>query len=139
MPIYISALALLVSMASLGFGIYQYRILKRVRLGEKSNNLLRTVYTLQRRSEDLKHKIGCTDDAPECEELHAGINHEADAVFSKVASTEGMSWTELNEMEARFLSLEQEVELYYKQVVELGRFNEEVLEYEKSKKTLTNQ
>lgn len=123
MSIALAIIALVVSIASLGFGIYQYRILDRIRLGEKSNNLLRTVYTLQRRSEELRHKIGCTDDAPECEQLHAGINEEADAVFAKVTSGKGPSWKELNDMEAHFLSLEQEVDLFYKQVAELARFN----------------
>lgn len=132
MSMALAIIALLVSVASFGFGIYQYRILNRVRLGEKSNNLLRTVYALQRRSEELRHKIGCTDDAPECEELHAGINEVADAIFARVTSSTGMSWTELNNMEARLLSLEQEVSLHHKQVAELGRFNEEVHEYEKS-------
>lgn len=132
MSMALAIIALLVSIASFGFGIYQYSILNRVRLGEKSNNLLRTVYALQRRSEELRHKIGCTDDAPECEELHAGINEVADAIFASVTSRKGMSWRELNDMEARLLSLEQEVSLHYKQVAELGRFNEEVREYEKS-------
>lgn len=130
----IAIVALIVSIASLGFGIYQYRILDRIRLGEKSNNLLRTVYALQSRSEELRHKIGCTDDAPECEHLHAGINQLADAISAKVTSEKGMSWDELNNMEACFLSLENEVNLYYKQVTEIGRFNEEVREYEKSQR-----
>lgn len=134
MSMALAMIALLASIASFGFGVYQYRILDRVRLGEKANNLLRTAYTLQKRSEELRHKIGCTDDAPECEELHAGINKEADAIFAKVTSSKGMSWTELNNMEARLLYLEQEVDLLYKQVTELGRFNEEVPEYEESQR-----
>ncbi|AOU96634.1 hypothetical protein BI364_00105 [Acidihalobacter yilgarnensis] len=130
----LAIIALLVSIASLGFGIYQYRILDRVRRGEKSNNLLRIAYELQKRSEELRHKIGCTDDAPECEQLHTGVNEAADAIFAMVASSKGLSWTELNDMETRFLSLEQEVGLLYKQVTELSRFNEEVREYEKSQR-----
>lgn len=134
MSIAIAIIALLVSLASLGFGIYQYRILDRIRLGEKSNNLLRAMYALQRRSEELRHKIGCTDDAPECEQLHTGINDAADTTFAKVTSGKGVSWKEANDMEARFLSLEQEVDLFYKQVAELGRFNEDVREHEKSQR-----
>lgn len=134
MSMALAIIALLVSIASLGFGIYQYRILDRVRLGEKSNNLLRTAYALQKRSEELRHKIGCTDDAHECEELHAGINEATDAIFARVTSSKGMSWADLNDMEAQILSLKQEVELLYKQVAELGRFNEEVLEYENSRR-----
>ncbi len=130
----LAIIALLVSIASVGFGIYQYHILDRVRLGEKSNNLLRNAYALQKRSEELRHKIGCTDNAPECEQLHAGINGWADAIFAKVTFSKGISWTELNDMEARFLSLEQEVDLLYKQVSELGRFNDEVREYGKSQR-----
>jgi FtsZ-binding cell division protein ZapB len=130
----LAIIALVVSIGSLGFGIYQYRILDRIRLREKANNLLRTVHTMQRRSEELRHKIGCTDDAPDCDQLHAKINGAADAISALITSTKSMSWKELNDLEARVLSCEQEIDLLYKQVAEFARFNEEVHEYEKSQR-----
>ncbi|SEQ98853.1 hypothetical protein SAMN04488038_113125 [Solimonas aquatica] len=44
-----------------------------------------------------------------------------------------LSWDELLKIEQRLLPLELELDLFYKQVVEAGRFNDEVRAYEKAK------
>lgn len=54
--------ALAISISSLAFGIYQYRVLHGVRVGEKANALLRLACDLRRTSEDVKNLISITDD-----------------------------------------------------------------------------
>lgn len=125
--------ALVLSLASLAFSIYQYRILHRVRISEKANSLLRSAQELRRKSEDLKHKIGCTDDVDDCAELLAMVNTFVEEGIPKLTLSKQRSLDELFEIERHLLSLETELDLLYKQVEEVARFNEEVREYERDK------
>jgi hypothetical protein len=125
--------ALVISLASLAFGVYQYRILHRVRKNERATLLIRCAQDLRRKSEDLKHLIGCTDDVDDCEELLSKVNEFVDETVPKLALSKDRSLEELFEIEQHLLSLELEVDLLHKQVQEVRRFNEEVREYEARK------
>lgn len=125
--------ALVISLGSLAFSIYQYRILHRVRIGEKATSLLRVAQDLRRKSDDLKHKINSTDNVDDCAELFAMVNAFVEEGIPKLALSNDRSLTELFEIEQHLLSLELEIDLLHKQIVEVGRFNEEVREYEKGK------
>lgn len=122
-------IALVISLGSFAFSIYQYRILHRGRISEKATSLIRVAQELRRKSEDLKHKIESTDHAPECAEFLAKINAFVEDCVPRLALSNDRSLQELFEMEQHLLSLELEVDLLYKQVAELGRFNEEVREF----------
>lgn len=129
----IAIVALVVSIVSLAFGVYQYRVLQRVRMNEKVTALVRLAQDLRRKSEDLKHLIGCTDDVDDCVELLAGINKFVDGVVPKLAVSKERSLEELFGIEQHLSSLELEIDLLHKQVTEVGRFNQEVREYEATK------
>jgi hypothetical protein len=133
MAIVTAVVALVISLASLAFSIYQYRVLHRVRISEKSSSLLRSAQDLRRKSEDLKHKIGCTDDVDDCTELLGVVNAFVEEGIPKLTLSKERSLDELFEIERHLLSLETELDLLYKQVEEAARFNEEVREYERSK------
>lgn len=122
--------ALVISLASLAFGVYQYRILHRVRKNERATSLIRCAQDLRRKSEDLKYLIGCTDDAESCDELLMKVNEFVDTTVPMLALSKDRSIDELFVMEQRLLSLELEVDLLHKQVREVRRFNEEVREFE---------
>ncbi len=125
--------ALVISIGSLAFSIYQYRILHRVRISEKATSLVRLAQDLRRKSEDLKHKIETTDDVNDCAEFLAKVNAFVEEGIPKLALSRERSLQEFFEMEQHLLSLELEIDLFHKQVVEVGRFHEEVREYEARK------
>ena len=126
-------IALVISLGSFAFSLYQYRILHRVRISEKATSLIRVAQELRRKSEDLKRKIDSTDHAPDCADFLAKINVFVEESVPSLALSNERSLQELFEMEQHLLSLELEVDLLHKQVAELGRFNEEVREFEARK------
>lgn len=126
-------IALVISLVSFAFSLYQYRILHKVRISEKATSLIRVAQELRRKSEDLKHKIDSTDHAPDCADLLAKINAFVEKSVPSLAISNERSLQELFKMEQYLLPLELEVDLLYKQVAELRRFNEEVQEFEARK------
>ena len=122
----IAVLALLISVGSLAFGIYQYRIVHRVRVREKAISILRFAHDLRRKSEDLKHLIGCTDDVDDCSEFLAKYSRLVEDGISQIAISKTISLEQLMLIEQSLLPLELEVDLLHKQVAEAGRFNEEI-------------
>ncbi len=130
MTIATAVLALLLSLASLAFSVYQYRILHRVRVSEKATALLRLVHDLRRKSEDLKHKIESTDDVDDHAEFIAKINTLVETHGTRIATSKETSLATLVEVEHTLLRLELELDLLLKQVVENDRFNTEVREHE---------
>lgn len=126
-------LALLMSIASLAFGIYQYRILHRVRASEKATSLLRLAYKLRGKSQDLEDAIDSTDDAGDHTEFLAKLNALVEAAITRAMASKGMSLETLVEVERRLLSLELEIDLMHKDVLDVGRFNAAVREYEASR------
>jgi len=130
MAIVTAVVALLISIASLTFGIYQYRILHRVRVREKATSLLRFAQDLRRKSQDLKHTIDSTDDVDDCAEFLAKFNVLVEEGISKLATSKRTSLGALFEIEQCLLPLELEIDLLQKQVVEVGKFNDEVRVHE---------
>ncbi|HET7561451.1 MAG TPA: hypothetical protein VFJ87_03620 [Rhodanobacteraceae bacterium] len=128
MPFPIATVALLISGTSLGCGIYQYRILDRVRTGEKANTLLRAAYELQRRSEELRRRIACTDHVTIHDAIYAKINDTVDVLFTRITSKGGMPWKQLHNVESRLMRLEPEVRLLFLQFDELDELRTEMHE-----------
>jgi hypothetical protein len=129
----IAIVALIISVTSLGFSIYQYRILHRIRMNERATALIRLAQDLRRKSQDLKHTIDSTDDVEDSPELFSKVNTFVEDKIPKLALSKNRSIQELFEMEQHLLSLELELDLLQKQVVVVGKFNEEVREYEARK------
>jgi hypothetical protein len=129
----IATVALLISGASLGFGVYQYRILDRIRTGEKANNLLRAAYELQRRSEELRQRIACTEGVASHDAIHSEVNETVDALFARITSKRGVPWKQLHKIESRFMHLEQEARLLSLQFDELENLRSEIPVYKGKK------
>jgi hypothetical protein len=123
-------IALLISIASLAFGVYQYRILHRVRVREKATALLRLMHDLRRKSQDLQYTIDSTDHMDDHAEFLAKVNALTEIEGAKIATSKNTSLETLIEVEQLLLPMELEIDLLFKQAVELGRFNGEVREHE---------
>jgi hypothetical protein len=129
----IAILALLISLASLGFSVYQYRVLHRVRVGEKATTLLRLAQDLRRKTQDLQNTIDSTDHIDDHADFLERINAMIEVEVQRVAASNAHSFETLIKIEQVLLPVELEIDLLHKQVKELGRFNAEVREYEESK------
>ena len=125
----VAILALFISLGNLAFGIYQYRILHRVRFKEKATTILKFAHDIRRKSEDLKYLIGNTDYVDDCTELLAKYDALTESGISSIVNSRTTSLDKLVAIEQSLLPLELELDLLHKQVMEAGRFNEEVRTY----------
>ena len=125
MTIATSILALLISVASLAFGIYQYRILHTIRVREKGTTLLRLTYELRRKSQKLQSAIDSTDDIDDHADFIANLNLALEMVASKIAIPKATSINTLAEAEQRLLQLELEIDLVQSEVDRAGEFFKE--------------
>ena len=122
----IAVIALLISVASFAFGIYQYRILHQVRISEKATSIVRFAHDLRRKSEDLKNLIESTDHVDDYAEFLSKFNGLIENGILQITTPKAASLKTLARIEQLFLPLELEVDLIHKQVAEVRRFNEEV-------------
>lgn len=120
-----AVIALVISFGSFAFSVYQYRILHLVRVAEKSNLLIRFACDLRRKLEDLKHKADVTDNVDDENEFIQRVSLFVEEAIARIASANRISIDELLRVEKSLLSLELEVDLMYKQVSEVARFNTE--------------
>lgn len=77
--------------------------------------------------------IDSTDNVDNCTELLGKVNNLLENGISKLATSELISLKALFEIEERLLSLELEIDLLQKQVIEIGKLNEEARVYEAKK------
>lgn len=125
--------ALIISIASFAFSIYQYRSLHLVRVGEKTSALQRLSHELRRKTADLKHKIDSTDDMDDCSDLFAKVDPFLEEEIAKLLASKKMTLSNLLKIEKELLALELEIDLFHRQVEDVRRFNDEVRVYESSK------
>lgn len=126
----ISIIAVIISLSSLGFNIYQNRHLHSLRKYEKANSVIRHSLELRKKLQDLKHKIDCTDDFPDCEKLIKKLSVFSESEITGLAQRKITSIHELFEIEKWLLEMELEIDLLRKQVDEQARWNEEVRKHE---------
>ena len=126
----LSILAILISLSSLGFSIYQNRGLQRLKKYEKANTIVRHSLELRKKSQDLTNRIECTDHVPDCPEFINVFNRLVESDIIDLASKETISLSELYKLEKQLLKMELDIDLFIKQVNEVARWNEEVREYE---------
>lgn len=125
--------ALIISVASFVFNIYQYRINHGARIAEKASALQRFAQDIRRKSEDLKHKFGSTDDVGDYPEHFEKLNVFVEEHITKLIMSKKISLRELTDLERGLLPLELEIDLMHKQVTEAARFNDEVRVYKAAK------
>mgnify|MGYP000034000032 CR=1 FL=1 len=121
----ISVIALTISIVGFLFNIYQYRIMQKIRVVEKATSLIRFSKDIRRKSADLQYKIDATDHAPEAEFLEK-VNSFVDECVPRLSSSQKLSLQDLFQLELQLISVELEIDLFYKLVNEVDRFNEEV-------------
>lgn len=129
----IAIVALIISFASLGFSVFQYRALHQLRVNEKVTSLLRSAHDLRRKAHTLKHTIEVTDHVDDCGELFALIESFVEIQVPAFVGATRHTMSDLFRFEQGLLRLETEVDVFQKQVEAVGRFNEEVAEYEARK------
>jgi hypothetical protein len=80
----ISIAAILISLASFGFNLYQYRNSRDLRRLEKTNEVLQKAYLIRRTSQDLRDKLNSTDDVDTFDHLLDSIEVAIESQFGGV-------------------------------------------------------
>lgn len=130
----IAIAALIISLASFGFGVFQYRTLHQLRIHEKVTSLLRAAHDLRRRAHVLKHTIDVTDNLDDCAELFALVETFVEVQVPAFVNSKRHTMSDLFKFEQSLLDLDTEIDVFQKQVEAVGKFNEEVREYEARKR-----
>ena len=99
--------------------------MQKIRVAEKATSLIRFSKDIRRKSADLQYKIDATDHAPEAEFLEK-VNSFVDECVPRLSSSQKLSLQDLFQLELQLISVELEIDLFYKLVNEVDRFNEEV-------------
>ena len=126
MTLVISIVAILISLGSLAFNLYQFRSTKRLRMLEKCNDVLHKAFLLRKLSQDLRNKIAVTDDIPDFDHILDGLDKAIESGYGKILSNENLSHQDIFELERHLLELDLEYDLLSKQVDVLANFNNEV-------------
>lgn len=134
----ISIFALLISLTSLAFNFRQYKAMQILRKFEKANSVIRHALELRKKSQDLRNKIGWTDDTEDCDVFLDGFDHLVEKNIAVLAESEITTIAELFEMEKHLLSIELEIDLMSRQVDETDRWNKEEKQYRSAVNTSVN-
>lgn len=130
----IALAALVISVASFGFSIFQFRALHQIRIQEKATSLLRSAHELQRRAHGLKHTIEVTDHVDDCAEMFTLMDSFIELQVPAFVKAKKHSLADLFQFEQALLKLETSIDLLQQQVEAVGKFNEEVREHEARRK-----
>lgn len=131
MSVAISIAALMISLLSFTFTVYQSRLLGRIRRQDKIASLIRHAAEIRRKSKDLQNKANSTDNSPNCDSmieradamLRVGVESLVDRATTTLA--------ELYRMERSLVALEVEIDLLYKHVCDVERLNLELRSHER--------
>ncbi|NOR25432.1 MAG: hypothetical protein GQ542_13800 [Desulforhopalus sp.] len=125
MTITLSVIAIILSVTSFGFSVYQYKIGSKIKINEKINDLVKDLYSLRRTIEEKKNKYANTDDIPDYAdtfEIHISVVEDVLATFLKKGK---ISIEDFYEIERECITLHLEFDLFCKQIDETIRFNKE--------------
>jgi hypothetical protein len=126
MTLAISIVAILISLGSLAFNLYQFRNTRNLRMLEKSNEVLHRAFLLRKLSQDLRNKISVTDDVPDMDHVLDGLDKAIESGYGRILSSRKLSPQDIFELERHLLELDLEYDLLSKQVDVLADFNNEV-------------
>ncbi len=132
-PVLISSIALVISIASFGFALFQFSRTQRLKRAEKINEVLREAFELRRASQGLRHLIDRTDDIDFHDEFLSVTDKFSEEMFSKTLNEPKTKMVDIYKLEQGLLEMRLQFDLLEKQIHEQIRFNEECAEYEKSK------
>jgi len=126
MTLAISIAAILISLASFAFGLYQYRSNQKVSLLSKINEILKQGYILRKSVQDLRDKIDVTDDIDSYENELDMFNSFIENIFSAALNPEKVTMEEVYKVERSLIELELSFSLLVKQINIAIEFNNEL-------------
>lgn len=126
MSLTLSIVAILISLASFGFGLYQYRNSRKVSLLEKSNTALKHAYEVRKSVQDLRHKIDVTDDIDDHEKELNMLSSATEKLFTHVLDSKSITLEEAYMAEKAIIKIDLEFSLLSKQIDASIAFNEEL-------------
>ncbi|MFZ3018154.1 MAG: hypothetical protein WA056_06850 [Gallionella sp.] len=135
MTLAISIVAILISIASLGFNLYQYKHSKSIKHLEKCNDILRGANKLRIRSQELRNKIDSTDDLDmdHIEQNLSAFNEFVEVQLPKIMEDTNSTIAELYKLEGKLAQFESSIELLSKQIDVAVDFRKQVSDWEKRK------
>jgi hypothetical protein len=133
-PILISSIALVISIASFGFALFQFNRTQHLKRAEKINEILHEAFELRKASQELRHLIDRTDDIDSHDEFLSMTDKFSEEMFSKTLNNPKTKITDIYKLEKGLLEIRLQFDLLEKQIHEQIRFNEERAMYEKNKK-----
>lgn len=133
-PVVISIVALCISIAGFAFSVYQWKKSAFIKNAEKVHEVTQEAFELRRSSQDLRNLIGVTDDIDDMEELLQATDSASEKLLKNALRNRKTSLRDVYKAQLRIADMRLELDLLHKQILEAKRFNEEVAEYEQSKK-----
>lgn len=125
MTLTLSIIAIVISITSLGFSIYQYYQGSKIKINDKVSSLLEETYTFRKFLDDKKKLCSNTDDIPDYKDLFESGIITVENTIVPVLEKSKISVDDFYLIERKFMGLRNEIELTCKQIEEAIRFNEE--------------
>lgn len=123
----LSIIAILISLTSLGFAIYQYTQSRHIKVNDKISHLIKEVYNFRMYLEDRNIEYGSTDYAPDFEKMFTDSSRIVDGIVP-ILEKKNLTAKEFYAIERRFFGLKSTVELTCKKIDEAIRFNMECVD-----------
>jgi hypothetical protein len=126
MNLTISIVAILISLASLAFNLYQFKNTKNLKRLEKSNEVLQQAFLLRKASQELRDRINVTDDIDDLDHLLIPMNMTIETQFGKMLANPDVSIQDVFMIENKLIELDLQLHLLSKQVDVQIDFNNQV-------------
>ena len=126
MTLTISIAAILISLASLAFNLYQFKNTKNLKRLEKSNEVLQQAFLLRKASQELQDRINVTDDIDDLDHLLIPMNMTIETQFGKMLANPDVSIQDVFMIENKLIELDLQLHLLSKQVDVQIDFNNQV-------------
>lgn len=125
MTLAISIIAIVISLASLAFNLYQFKSTKNLKRLEKCNEVLHRAFLLRKLSHDLRKKISATDGIDDCNDVLDRLDMAIESQFAKLLENTDVSLQDLFKLETKLLGLDLELDLLSKQIdIQIDRFQQ---------------
>ena len=116
MTLAISIIAIVISLVSLAFNLYQFKSTKNLKRLEKCNEVLHRAFLLRKLSNDLRKKISATDGIDDCNDVLDRLDMAIESQFAKLLENTDVSLQDLFKLETKLLGLDLELDLLSKQI-----------------------
>lgn len=127
LTLYVSLTAIVISIASFVFTLYQYRKDQNNIQSSKASEVLRKGFSLRKASQILRDKISVTDDIDDCDALLDIIDYFTESTLPKILNKKNVSVQSIYKLQKELLALELEFDLLVKQINVVIDFNAELV------------